>query len=210
MLLALWLAPASALSQTANVVARDPHGHVLPADPVLVVGEHVQLTVTGFRPGGRLTVRLGTSTSLGTYTANSSGSVQFVLVVPHGLGGGTHTVAVVGQPPGRRTSPTVVERSGPSDPQIVEAVVPTLGIFLFRIGSHTSSAPPPTSTPPTSTPPQSGGAGGTSTGSSSGGGSGGGATASTGVDVAMLLIVGVVAIVGGAMILLPGRHRRHA
>jgi len=193
----LWLVPADAVTQTANVVARDSHGAVLPSDPLLRPGDRVQLTITGFGPGAHLTVRLGT-TVIGNFVADASGRVRFTFVVPR-LGKGGYVVAAVGTPPLRAITPSYQPTSSTYDPQGVQAVVPTLGIFTFRLdpGGSSSSAHPSTSF--------TGGNGGTSGSSGTGSGLG-----HTGVNVIGLLIAAALAIVGGFFIWLPGRRRKHA
>jgi hypothetical protein len=197
------------------VVARDAHGRVLGVDPVLTPGERIQLTISGFRDDGRLTVRLGTSTSLGAYVADGSGRVRFDVVVPRGPGPRTYVLAAVGDPPERTGTPPTVKHNRSKDPQIVEAVVPTLGIFLFRIASSGSSSPPTSAAPSTTSSSGGGrsGASGTSTSpspSTGAGGSGGGSAAGTGVDVVLLCMVGFGGLLGGALVMLAGRRRTHA
>jgi len=194
----LWLVPADAVTQTANVVARNAHGVVLPPDPLLRRGDRVQLTITGFGPRAHLTVRLGT-TALGTYVADASGRVQFTFVVP-GYGKGGYVVAAVGTPPLRTLTPSYEPTEATRDPQGVEAIVPTLGIFTFRLDPGIPSTSPHPST--------SAGGGGTS--GIAGGSSGTGGLGHTGVDVAALLIAAAVGVLGGALILWPGRRRKHA
>ena len=198
-LLALMVIPASAVTQTANVVARDAHGKVLPADPLLKLGDRVQLTITGFGPGAHLTVRLG-PTSLGTHVADAHGVVQFSFTVPHGLGKGDYVVVAVGGPPLRTITPSYEPTSATYDPQGVEAVVPNLGIFTFRLDPGRTSPPPTTSVP---------NSGGGSSGAAGGSGSAAG-LGHTGVNVIGLLIAALIGIVGGVLIWLPGRRRRHA
>ena len=206
-LLGLWLSPATAITQTMNVVAR-AHGKVLPADPLLVAGEHVQLTITGFGPGAYVTVRLGT-TSLGTYVADKHGTVSFTFVVPPALPKGEFIVAAVGLPTLRTVTPTPVVTRGSVDPQIIEAIVPNLGLFTFRYDpgqGSTSASPPPTSPTRSHSQGNSGGAGGT--GGSTHGHPGG--LGQTGVDVSLLLLIGAGGLVLGWVVLLPGRNRKHA
>lgn len=197
-LLGLWLVPAQALSQTSNVVARDSHGHVLPADPLLRAGDRIQLTVTGFGPGAPVMVRLG-ATPIGTYVADSHGIVTFSYVIPVGSGKGSYVIVAVGTPPLRGITPTPVHGSDTSDPQIVQGLVPTLGLFTFRLN------PGATSPPPTSPHPSSSVAGG---GSGTSGGTGG--LGHTGVNVIGLLIAAGIGLLGGLLILIPGRRRKHA
>ena len=209
-LLGMWLSPALAVTQTANVVARS-HGKVLPADPLLVAGERVQLTITGFGSGAYVTVRLGAS-SLGTFNADKHGTVTFTFVVPRALPKGTFIVAAVGLPPVRTITPTPVVTLGSSDPQIVEATVPNLGLFSFRYDpgqGSTSASPPPTSPTRSHSRGNSGGAGG-SGGTGSTGGKGAGGLGSTGVDVLFLLLIGAAGLVLGWVLLIPGRNRKHA
>ena len=204
LLLALWLAPASAATQTANVVARNAQGQVLPPDPLLKAGETVSLTVTGFGPHARLAVRLGT-TQLGSFTADGSGVARFTVTVPRSYGPGTYVVAAVGSPPIRAVTPSAPHGNATRDPQVIEAEVPTLGLFTFHLGTaHTS--PPPTSSHPTA--PSSGQGGTSGSQSQSSGGAGG--LGHTGVNVLGLLAAAAVALLGGILIMLPGRRRKHA
>ena len=200
-LLGLCFAPASAVVvQTVNVVARDPHGVVLPDDPLLQPGERVSLTITGFGPQAHVTVRLGTS-PLGSFIADSSGRVQFTFVVPANFPAGQYVVAAVGSALIHPYTPTPVSGQGTIDPQLFEAEVPTLGLFPFHIGPvHQSSSPtrPPTSPTHPSTPHSSGSPGNA------------GGLGHTGVDVALLLFIGAVGLIGGLLIMMPGRRRKHA
>jgi hypothetical protein len=102
----------------------------------------------------------------------------------------------------RSITPTPVTSSGSVDPQIVEALVPNLGIFTFRFDPGRGSSSPP---PSTSSHPSSSHRPGGSSSSSGTGGLGG-----TGVDVALLLLIGVGALGAGWLILLPGRRRKHS
>ena len=209
-LLGVWFSPASsAVTQTANVVAR-VHGKVLPADPLLVAGEQVQLTITGFAPGARVTVRLG-GLSLGAYSADKNGTVKFTFKIPSGLGKGEFVVAAVGSPSLRSVTPTPAKTGSTIDPQVVEAFVPTIGLFVFHLDpGHGSTSPTPPPTSPTHHSSTSHG-GGNSGGLGGSGGTGGnpGGLGQTGVDVSILLLVAAGALVLGWVIMLPGRRRKH-
>jgi hypothetical protein len=210
-LVGLFCSRAEALTQTPNVVARDSHGRILPPDPLLVRGERIQLTVTGFAPHAVLQVRLGASTDLGEYRADATGRIVFTVVIPNAIDRGTYIIVAVGGPPISSTTPSGATATGTADRQLLEAVVPTLGLFTFRVDPGHSSAPP--SSPHTSPSSSVGPTGASSSAGSSGTGSSGTGPAHTGVDVAALLLIALIGLVSGTVVMILSRARmgaRHA
>lgn len=85
--------PVAPASLGRSAVAVEEWATVVADFSDLTVGDDVPVTLTGVDPGTEVTATLFSDPiDLGTYTANSSGEVNFVLSIPTDLEPGTHTL----------------------------------------------------------------------------------------------------------------------
>jgi hypothetical protein len=159
-------------------------GHHLPANPMLHAGERVLITVRGFAPAAPVTVGLVGVQLLGPVVAGSAGAVVYPYVVPTSIGSGQHALAFSGAPAPTSAAP----------PGNVDVTVPLTTQWPFRTAARPTGRPP----------------GASSSHAIAGAGSGRshGRTAFSGVDVLGLVVAGVVALLGGLVLVRAGRRGR--
>ncbi|MDT4923752.1 MAG: hypothetical protein QOG01_1465 [Pseudonocardiales bacterium] len=159
-------------------------GHHLPANPMLQAGERVLVTVRGFAPAAPVTVGLVGVRLLGAVVAGSAGAVVYPYAVPRSIGPGQHALVFSGA-----AAPTAA-----APPGNVEVTVPLTTQWPFRTSGRPTRRPSGASS--------SGGVAGVAHGR------GHGPTAFTGVDVLGPVAAGVVALLGGLVLVRAGRRRR--
>jgi hypothetical protein len=156
-------------------------GHHLPADPMVRPGERVMINVTGFAPAAVVTVGFVGVRLIDSVAADDLGTVVYPYTVPRRLESGQHALAFSGA---SRAAP---HRPPPGN---VHATLPLTRQWPFRTaGTHEG--------PPSGAP-----------GSHGVEGTGNGPPAFTGIDVAVLVIVGALALLLGIGLLWTGNGRR--
>lgn len=189
---------------TANVTAHTLLGQRLVPDPPLRRGEVVVVEATGFAPASTVTVGLP-SGNTSTLHAAPRGDVDLIYIVPPGLADGQYVIsfssAAVG-PTGTPAAPVPGTPIGRTALAHVVVGVPEIGVFPFVVGAgggSPSPSPTPTPTPTRSVDATSDAVGSTSMSA--------GGTAYTGADIAEPLLVGLLALLVGAALVVVNRRR---
>ena len=206
-------ASAAPARPSANVTAYDASGHKLPPNPELRSALRIVIKVSGFAAGVSVMVQFPGISGTASIVAGAGGVAALNYSVPASLPNGQYSIVFSGQSP-----PEVAQSGGPTsqptrsgDRQHVSVSVPDVGVFPFRKHDPGSSS--------SSSNPASGSASGTSGSTGPGSpvsdtaisiGGGGGHLGGTGVDVVGLLLAAAIAIVGGLLIMVPGRRRKHS
>ena len=199
--------PAAAF--TANVTGYDVHGHALPPDPAVVIGETFVVVATGFQPVQHVRAdRPGYPSA--DLVADRQGDVRLVYHVPRGMPNGNYSiafVAVAGRASSHPGTPTTTVTPATTDTQGVEATVPPFAVYPFRLDDpgQTTSA----SVSAGSTSRRGGSANDESGAAVSATTINAGSTpAYTGADLLEPLIVGVAGVTTGIVIAMFARRRR--